>query len=382
MRDQKLRLLLILHLPPPIHGASTVGNYIKNSKIINKAFDTTYINLATNNNLKDSGKWNLGKILPTYNLLKELISHLKKSNYDGCYITLTASGLGFYKDLLVIFLLKFYKCKVIYHFHNKGVSKASNNKINKILYKWVFEDSKVILLSPYLYSDISAYVPEEDVYYCANGIPSLKDFHNELKTAGPVKLLFLSNMIKSKGVYVLLEALQKLKEKKLVFECHFVGGWLDIKEEEFKKRIFQLGLENYVCVHGPKYGDEKVKFLQTCDIFIFPTFYNYECFPLVLLEAMKYGLPIISTPEGGIKDIVKNGETGYIVSQKSIEELTDNIEILIKNPLLAREMGENGKILFNENFTLDKFEKNFVRVIQEANTRKVTAAYAVHTEEN
>jgi glycosyltransferase involved in cell wall biosynthesis len=56
-------------------------------------------------------------------------------------------------------------------------------------------------------------------------------------------------------------------------------------------------------------------FFEKSHIFVFPTFYYYECFPLVLLEAMQHALPVISTDEGGIPDIAETGITGYIVAK-------------------------------------------------------------------
>lgn len=47
-----------------------------------------------------------------------------------------------------------------------------------------------------------------------------------------------------------------------------------------------------------------------------PTFYSKECFPLVLLEAMSFGMPIIATEEGGIKTIIEDGETGILFQKK------------------------------------------------------------------
>ena len=63
---------------------------------------------------------------------------------------------------------------------------------------------------------------------------------------------------------------------------------------------------------GRKYGEEKERLFRESDIFVFPTYYDIECFPLVLLEAMQYGLPCVNTDEGGIRDIVVN-DSGFTV---------------------------------------------------------------------
>ena len=72
---------------------------------------------------------------------------------------------------------------------------------------------------------------------------------------------------------------------------------------------------------GRKYEKEKEETFAKADIFAFPTYYNNECFPLVLLEAMQHSLPVVSTFEGGIPDIVDEGEAGFLVAQKNAEKL-------------------------------------------------------------
>jgi glycosyltransferase involved in cell wall biosynthesis len=208
-----------------------------------------------------------------------------------------------------------------------------------------------------------------NIYICANGIPFLTTANqvSESKKENVVcKFLYLSNMMRGKGALVLLEACKFLKQKNLLFECHFVGAWADVTEAIFNEEVEKLNITENVFVHGKKYNEEKFNFLYQSDIFIFPTYYHNECFPLVLLEAMQFGLPVISTPEGGIPDIVTEGETGLLVPQKDARALAEKIEILIRNPELRLKMGQAGRKRFEDLFTLEKFENNMVDILDRA----------------
>ena len=116
---------------------------------------------------------------------------------------------------------------------------------------------------------------------------------------------------------------------------------------------------------GPKYGDEKNFFFSNADIFVFPTYYFNECFPLVLLEAMQYKLPIITSCEGGIPDIVTNGENGFVCKTNDVDTTADAIEKLLKDSGLRTQMGENGYKLFKEHFTLEVFNKNITKIFKD-----------------
>ncbi len=198
--------------------------------------------------------------------------------------------------------LKVFQLKTIFHFHNKGVAEAGKNPINNQLYKYVFRNASLILLSQRLHKDVEGYIDEKNVFYCQNGIPSRNHMQALIKkNTATCKFLFLSNMMVQKGPYVLLEALKILKQKRLDFKCAFVGGWLDISEADFRHKIIELDLKENVTIYGPKYDKEKITIIEQSDVFVFPTFYHYECFPLSLLEAMQFGLPVYFNARRGYR---------------------------------------------------------------------------------
>lgn len=362
------RVLFILHLPPPIHGAATVGKYIQQSKIINTSFVTDFINLSTAKTLEDIGINSRGKLGNLFCIFKSVFKALSNNKYDLCYMTLTSNGIGFYKDFIIVILLKLFRKKIVYHFHNKGVFEKQSNFLNHILYKIVFKNTSSILLSNHLYYDIERYVAQEDVFYCFNGIPkggSYLCYSEKNQTNKPFSILFLSNMMQQKGVFVILEACELLKKRNFSFECHFVGAWSDVTESVFNDYVSRLGINQYVFAHGKKYDNDKLKFFHEADIFVFPTFYHNETFGLVLLEAMQNSLPVITCPEGGISDVVSDGETGFLIPSKNALALADKIEIFIENPKLKKQMGIEGKKRYEEFFTLEKFENNLCGILKQ-----------------
>lgn len=363
----KKKVLFILHLPPPVHGASMVGKYIKESQAINNFFDTHYINLSTSNSLYQIGKAGIGKLIIILKIQIKILKALISKKYDLFYITIACTAPGFYKDFLVVAILKLFRRKIIYHLHNKGISARQSNIIDHLLNKLVFNNTKVILLSPLLYYDIEKYVKKENVYFCPNGIPKNANLSLDKKVIDnniPVHLLFLSNMMVVKGVFVLLEACKLLKEKSLCFKCDFVGEWFDISKEEFNTKVFSYDLTDHVFAYGGKYGKDKYPFFNQADIFVFPT-YN-EAFGLVCLEAMEFGLPIISTPEGSIPEVVIDGETGYLVPRQNATALAEKIELLINQPEIRVKMGIAGRNRFDALFTIDKFENRLTDILHQA----------------
>lgn len=355
-------------MPPPVNGAAIMGQYVRESKAVNKNFEADFINLTTSFTLDKIGRGHLGKLKVLYRIMGLVFKALRSHNYDLCYMSLTAKGKGFYKDFLVVVILKLFQKKIIYHFHNKGVSEFSKKGINALLYRFVFKNTKSVLLSPRLYSDIKSFVKELDVYYCPNGIPSLQTDYEEINENIVVdkvcRFLFLSNMMKEKGVLELLNACHLLKNKKMPFECHFVGAWSDISEELFNQKVSELGISNQVFAHGKKYNEDKLEFFRKADVFVFPTYYHNETFGLVILEAMQASLPVISTYEGGIPDVVSDGVTGILVAQRNTAMLADKMELLIGLPKKRKEMGIAGRNRYLSLFQLQTFEDRLFSILK------------------
>ncbi len=108
---------------------------------------------------------------------------------------------------------------------------------------------------------------------------------------------------------------------------------------------------------GGIYGSAKERLFHESDIFVFPTFYEHEAFPLVNIEAMRAGLPVVSSNEGSIPEMVIDGLNGYIVDPKNIEQLADRVLRLIEDPELRNKMGKAGRKIYENSFTINAYEK-------------------------
>lgn len=370
MDNGKKKVLLITPLPPPVHGSSMVSQYIKDSELLNREFEMDFVNLSTSRAMAEIGK--KSKILYLKKACRFVASYLKTlwklmtKRYDVCYLAITCHGVGFLKDMPFVLLCKLFGRKVMIHQHNKGM----NSDIDKKPYSWllplVYKNTKVILLSWRLFYDIDRVVKREQVLICPNGLPSVKDIGQNRRISNVPKLLFLSNLIESKGVFVLLEACSILINKGLKIECDYIGGETDeISRNDFESKIKEYGLSDYVRFDGPKYGWEKELYLTDADIFVFPTFYHNECLPLVLIEAMQHRLACVSTDEAAIPDIIKDGVTGFICKKNNAEDLAAKLESIIINPEMCVEMGAQGFERYKRKFTLECFELSMYKCIME-----------------
>ncbi len=403
-------ILFITPLPPPVHGSAMVSQYIKDSELIRGEFDCDFVNLSTSRKMDEIGKGGAKKLLRFARSFFLLFYKLLLHRYDLCYLAITCHGVGLLKDAPFVLLCKLFGRKVVIHQHNKGMSGCIDRWPYRWLIPYIYKRARVILLSWYLYPDIAQAVKREQVMICANGIAAEQQVNcddSQVNVASPrlevnqsqgddspatplrltsssaainrseaasltahrspltVNLLFLSNLIPSKGVYVLLDACKMLMDRGVAFQCNFVGG----ESKEMDRRVFEQavkerGLEGSVLYHGPKYGEEKEQYWRMADVFVFPTFYHNECMPLTILEAMQHGLPVVSATEGAVPDMVADGENGFVCRRKDVAGLAQALERLLQDEALRYRMGAEGYRRYKENFTLQCFERRFVECLR------------------
>ena len=102
-------ILFLLHLPPPVHGSSIVGQKIKESNLINNSFRTRYVNLLISRSVVETGKTSVSKLFRFIASWFKLLFELIKEKPNLCYFALSTTGSAFYKDVTLVFLLKLFR---------------------------------------------------------------------------------------------------------------------------------------------------------------------------------------------------------------------------------------------------------------------------------
>jgi len=362
----KNKVLFILHQSPPFHGAAKVGDFIANSKKLKKNFKCKFIPIRSSKDIKEIGKINLNKLKDAIDLKKQVNQEINNFRPDKIYYTPSMGPIAFLRDYYVTKYLRQYakdnNIEIYYHYHTRGLNRLKKLFIWSMLAKFL-NKFNVILLSPRLKKEFES-LPIKSFYFLPNGIEN--PFENEKKFNEYInkkfnkknkrKILFLSNMIKSKGYFDVLKLAKKYKN----YEFSFAGNWMnDSDKEEFFKYIKDNNLSN-VKFYGFVKEKEKRKLFEENFLLIFPTKYINEAFPLILLEAFSYGLPVISTTVGSIPDIVDK-DSGILVDEYN--ELEKNFELYFKK-LVNLKTSEYCRNKYLNNFTLEKFEDNLIQILK------------------
>lgn len=353
-----------MQLPPPVHGASMVNSMIKNSALLNRYFDTFYINIAPSDDIKEIGKFSLIKVLSFIKIALLAIFWRIKFRPDLVYLTLSPYGIAFVKDAILAMLMKASGAKVIYHMHGKGIAQeVENHYFKKLVYRTVFKSADIIHLSESLIVDIEPVIDKsKEVYVLNNGIEDLYKpggIRNEKFT-----FVYLSNIGPSKGANLLVEASKILLEQGVSdFKVEIYGNSNNSSYYNTIEENVKSIRENNVQLCGPVYGQDKYDCLSRGHVFVLPTKYRNECFPLAILEAMSCGLPIISTKEGAIPDIVDDS-IGFVLDNLSADSLATAMKNMLNDQEFYLSATESARNKYKNSYTINVFERNLANIFR------------------
>jgi glycosyltransferase involved in cell wall biosynthesis len=271
------------------------------------------------------------------------------------------------RDIAILLATRWMFRAVIFHFHASGVSEAYPRLPAALrpLYRLAYRNPDAAVRLSELTPDDPGALGAAKVHVVPNGVPD-----NDGASAPPARpnavptILYVGVLTESKGLLVLLEACAILKKHGVVFNLDVVGGpqpaaFAGVLTETIEAH----GLEQQVRLCGVLDGEEKWRGYREAAVFAFPTFFDSEAFPVVLLEAMQFGLPVVATEWRGIPSIVDDGRTGFLVPPHDAGALAERIEALLERPDLAAEFGRRARERYLSHFTMEAFQRNMEAVI-------------------
>jgi len=175
-----------------------------------------------------------------------------------------------------------------------------------------------------------------------------------------IRILFTARMIKTKGVFELIEAANSLKSKYFNKIQFILCGGIDdnpqmIPERELTKRCDN----NYIQWLG--YRTDVKELLINSHIVVLPSYYN-EGLPKSLIEACAIGRPIVTTDSAGCRDTVIEGNNGFLVPVRNSIALAEKLVILIENKSLRIQMGINSRKLAEKEFSIKKVVEKHLEI--------------------
>ena len=253
----------------------------------------------------------------------------------------------------LIFVADFFKAKVITSFRGYDIAYVGLNQPN--YYKEVWEKSTMVhfLGEDLLNKGIQRGFPRGNPYFLASPAIFIDQFPPKLRTLPtdlPVQLVSVGRLTWKKGYMIGLMAMKKLMEQQISFTYHIVGSGED--EQAIRFHIHDLGLQDFVLLHGRKSPQEVAEILNQAHIFFHPAISEGFCNAVV--EAQSMGLPVVCSDAEGLSENIENGVTGLLFQRRDANMAADKIIQILKNPELYQGMNQAGPLRVATHFDIRK----------------------------
>lgn len=250
-------------------------------------------------------------------------------------------GSFYRKFLMFIIAKKLFRKKVVYHMHSDCFDTFYGNSAGiqkKLINYFINNVDALICLAPFWKKFFTDNFRNKNIEIINNVIPKPINWHSYStgEDSSVINFLFLGRIGHRKGIFDILNVISQKKELFAGKMKLRVGG--DGETERLKEFISENKLEHIVEYVGWIQGQEKDTLLSKSDIYILPSY--SEGLPISILEAMSYKLPVISTPVGGIPEIVTNDVNGKLVTPGNLAEIESAIRFFIDNPAKIKEFGK------------------------------------------
>lgn len=251
-------------------------------------------------------------------------------------------GGSFYrKFILFLIAKKVFKKKIVYHIHSGTYNSFyfSSSKLQKKLIRYFVGNADALIgLAPYWGKFLSDNFECKKAPFIINNVIHKPDTVSSLEINNQfpcLNLLFLGKIGHNKGIFDLVEMLEKRKDFFSDKIKLYIGG--DGDTEKLKNIISKQGLDNLITYVGWVDNEKKRDLFLKTHIYILPS-YN-EGLPISVLEAMSYALPVIATPVGGIPEVVENNINGILVTPGDQDTLESALCFFLKNTDKIKEYG-------------------------------------------
>ncbi len=351
-------ILLVGQTPPPYHGQAIAMQQLFDQRW--EGLKVRYLRMAYSHSESDVGRFRIRKIFHLISLvIKSWFILIKNRPCCLYYPPASPNRTPVIRDVVFLLLVRPLAKDTIFHYHAGGLPAyvASLSFPLRFLSKIAFSNATLGI-------EISESQLNEDIIFpvkkricISNGLDvSDVEQRSDKQGDGKRRILFIAGLRESKGVMDIIGTAEKMRQLGADFVFDVAGAWQEENtRREFETELSRLGLDDQIILHGRVTGEEKWELYRRAYAFFFPSFYESENFPLVLIEAMAFGLPIVATNWRGMPELVVEGETGRLCDVQSCEQFSFALNELINNKDQHEKMASLARSRYEKKYTKDAF---------------------------
>ena len=385
-----MRVLFFAPTPPPYAGPEVSSKALLD-QLRNGKGQLEIVHVRSNirhENLK-KGVIDLQGVMTFLRLYILFFCQIIRQTPEIVYLPLASGKVGFLRDAIIIWTSALFGKRIVVHYRGGNFHNFARNSpfwLKKLIKVTLSLVDCAIVLGNNLKFMFENLVDPEKITVLYNGLFVGKVYSNNRNPHKDiVTVLFLGNLTFPKGFYDLVSAYKKLRNVYPNIRLVFAGSLPEAKRtlseflaspyrEYFINNIEEITAESLSFIEnaasfdasylGFVSGEKKRRTFSEADILVLPSY--TEGFPMVVLEAMAAGLPVIVTPVGALSEIIEDGVNGFFAEIGDVDGLAGKMETLIRDSELRKRMGSYNKKYVSERFDITVIARDLVRIWTDA----------------
>jgi len=364
--EDRARIFILGPTPPPFHGVAVAVQTLLQSDLV-KQFYTYHLDLADRRGIQHVNKPDLHDVVLFIRQWLKLVGMLISACPRVSYLVLSQSTIGFLRDSLLIWPAYLRGSHIVLHLHGGNFREwfLGRSWCMKAYVKVVLRCvTRAIVLGKSLKNQFDGLIEKDRIAVVPNGIdwPGSASDRNISRSQSRYRILHLSTLSHLKGALVLLQAVPLVVQQRKDVEFILAGPWSHEEDRQWAEDfIHQHELETYVSFTGQVDAAEKKSLFDSSDLFVFPGV-QQEGQPLVVIEAMAAGMPVIFTDRGCLRDTVVDGITGFEVPIGDAHQLAERILWCLAHPELMKSMGTRSRQRYETLYTKEQHIQRMIDV--------------------
>lgn len=359
------RILVIGPATPPVHGVSVMTETVV-AALQEAGWHVGHVDTADRRGLENIGRLDLGNVTLGLRHMLEIWWAALRLRPALVLLPLSQAPLPVLRDALWVAVPRLLGARLVLHLHGSALGSLARE--GPAWCRWLLrllgrQAACALVLTPAAAANFDGLVPPQRVRVLENGIADPGPL--PVRPAAPgLRVLYLANLAVGKGYLTVLRAVERLASAVPAVRVTLAGAWYD-GQDEARALLATRAAQDHVEMAGVVHGDRKRELLRDADIFVFPPG-QPEGQPLVLLEAMAAGLPIVTTSAGSIPETVAAGENAVLVPADDPAALADAIAELARDPARRARMGAASRARYEARYSLGAFASRLDRLLREA----------------
>jgi glycosyltransferase involved in cell wall biosynthesis len=379
-----INVLVVGQTPPPYGGQAMMIHRLVHSEL--EGVKIVHVRMGFSSSMGEIGRFRLSKLFHLISLITQITYHRV---VNGARVLYYPPGgpqkVPMFRDIVLLGCTRWMFDKTIFHFHASGLAELYVRlpEWQRVLFRAAYFDVDAAVRISELTPEDGELIEAQREFIVPNGIddpwPNLPERSNAPASVDrPLQILYVGVLHEGKGLLTLVNACQRLNSNGVEFQLQLMGqpeseGFL----ARLQARIAAAEIGQQVRFLGVLNGEDKWAAYARADVLCHPTY--YDTVPVVVLEAMASGLPVVSTNHSGVPSLVDDGHTGLLVNPRDDSALAEALRLVAIDGHLRLSMGTAGRARFEREFTLAIHIERIRRVFLEVGNAPAaeTAAHRV-----